>query len=109
MVKQTKIVCLCGSTKFKDEFIYHTKRLTLDGYIVLSVGVFSHQEPETLAPDVIDALNELHLRKIDIADEVLAICPGDYIGEGLKRELEYAKSLNIPIQYDKTKVEKEGK
>jgi hypothetical protein len=42
MIGKYKIITLCGSTKFKDEFIAEQKRLTLEGNIVISVGLFGH-------------------------------------------------------------------
>ena len=37
MVGKYKVITLCGSTRFKDEFIEAQKRLTLEGNIVISV------------------------------------------------------------------------
>ena len=42
MIQNYKIVTLCGSTRFKEQFIEAQKRLTLDGCIVISVGLFGH-------------------------------------------------------------------
>ena len=42
MIQQYKIVTLCGSTRFKEQFIEAQKRLTLEGCIVISVGLFGH-------------------------------------------------------------------
>ena len=42
MIKDYKIVTLCGSTRFKEQFIETQKKLTLDGCIVISVGLFGH-------------------------------------------------------------------
>jgi hypothetical protein len=47
-----KIVCLCGSTKFKDLFIRHQERLTLQGCIVLSVGLFGHKVYESSEEEI---------------------------------------------------------
>ena len=69
------IVCLCGSTKFKKEFIEANKRITLSGKIVLSVGMFGHQEGIDMNGPVKKMLDELHLRKIDLAGEVFVINP----------------------------------
>jgi hypothetical protein len=68
-------VCLCGSTRFKRQFIEANYRETMAGCIVLSVGWFSHADAEVYAPteDEKRALDELHLRKIDLSDEILVI------------------------------------
>jgi hypothetical protein len=96
-----RIVCLCGSTRFKQQFIEANFRETMAGKIVLSVGWFSHADAEVYAPTEEEkrALDELHLRKIDLADEVLVINPGGYIGESTKREVMHAYKTGKPVHY----------
>lgn len=100
------IVCLCGSTRFWREFQAANLRETLAGKIVLSIGAASGTEDEhfgNLPRDEYDRvkamLDELHLRKIDLADEVLVLNKGGYIGESTSREIAYAQSLGTPIRY----------
>ncbi len=100
--QKPKIVCLCGSTRFMQHFFEAGWQYTLDGYIVLSVGVCKHAEDhggEKLGQDVADMLDELHLRKIDLADEVMILNVGGYIGESTQKELDYAKKLGKRIIY----------
>lgn len=102
IMPQTRIVCLCGSTRFMDAFFDAGWEFTLKGYIVLSVGVCKHAEhhgAEALGQDVVDKLDELHLRKIDLADEVMILNVDGYIGESTRKEIEYAKLLGKPINY----------
>lgn len=90
-----RIVCLCGSTRFMDAFFEAGWQCTLNGKIVLSVGVCKHAEHhggEALGQDVADRLDELHLRKIDLADEVFILNVGGYIGKSTRKELEYARA-----------------
>ena len=94
-----RIICLCGSTRFKAEFEAANRDLTLDGKIVLSVGLFGHHEGLDMTGPVKANLDELHLRKIDLADEVLVINPEGYIGESTTREIAYAESTGTPIRY----------
>lgn len=97
-----KIVCLCGSTRFMDKFFEVGWDFTLKGYVVLSVGVCKHSKDhggEALGQDVADRLDELHLRKIDLADEVYVLNVDGYIGDSTRKEIEYAKSLGKPISY----------
>jgi hypothetical protein len=97
-----QIVCLCGSTRFMDAFHDAGWQLTLDGQIVLSVGVCKHAEDhggEALGEDVAQRLDELHFRKIDLADRVLILNVGGYIGESTRREIEYAKGLGKVLTY----------
>lgn len=87
------VVCLCGSTRFMDAFFDEGWRLTLEGKIVLSVGVCKHAKhhgAEALGQDVADRLDDLHLRKIDLANEVRILNVGGYIGPSTSRELQYA-------------------
>ena len=42
MVGHYKVITLCGSTRFKEQFFEVQKRLTLEGNIVISVGLFGH-------------------------------------------------------------------
>ena len=76
-----KVITLCGSTKFKDEFLEIQKRLTLEGNIVISVGLFGHSgDEEVWNPGIKDMLDDMHLRKIDMADEIYVINVGGYVG-----------------------------
>ena len=92
-----KIVCLCGSTRFMQQFFDMGWELSLAGQIVLSVGVCKHVGPEghggeALGQDVADKLDELHKRKIDLADWVIVLNVGGYIGESTRAEIEHASS-----------------
>jgi hypothetical protein len=100
MVGKYKVITLCGSTRFKDEFIATQKRLSLEGCIVISVGLFGHSGDEEVSrPGVKEMLDDMHLRKIDMADDVMVINPGGYIGQSTRREIEYAKSVGKPVNY----------
>lgn len=97
-----KIVCLCGSTRFMDKFFEVGWDFTLKGYIVLSVGVCKHATDhggEALGQEVADKLDELHLRKIALADEVYILNVNGYIGDSTRKEIEYARSIGKPISY----------
>ena len=96
------IVCLCGSTRFMQEFFDYGWTFTMMGYIVLSVGVCKHAEHhggEALGGETARMLAELHYRKIDMADEVFIINKDGYIGESTAREIEYAKARGKFIAY----------
>lgn len=96
-----KIVCLCGSTKFRKEFEDANFRETMAGNIVLSVGFFAHSDKErhTLTPDEKIRLDQLHKWKIDLADEILVINVGDYIGESTRSEIEHARATGKRVRY----------
>lgn len=100
MIKNYKIVTLCGSTRFKEQFIEAQKRLTLEGSIVISVGLFGHSgDEEVWKPGTKEMLDDMHLRKIDMADEIYVINVGGYIGESTKREIAYAEKTRKTINY----------
>jgi len=97
-----RIVCLCGSTRFMDTFHSVGWQLTLDGDIVLTVGVCKHAEDhggEALGQDVAEKLDELHKRKIDLCDVVWVLNVNGYIGESTAAEIEYAKEKLKHIVY----------
>ena len=80
MVQNYKVVTLCGSTRFKEQYIEVQKRLTLEGCIVISVGLFGHSgDEEVWKPGTKEMLDDMHLRKIDMADEIFVINVGGYI------------------------------
>lgn len=94
------VITLCGSTRFKEEFIAEQKRLTLEGNIVISVGLFGHTgDIEVLAEGVKEMLDDMHFRKIDMADEIFVINVGGYIGSSTRNEIEYAKLTKKNIRY----------
>ena len=97
-----KVVCLCGSTRFMDAFHDMGWALTLEGQIVLTVGVCKHAEDhggEALGQDVADKLDELHRRKIDLADWVFVLNVGGYIGSSTRGEIEYAHATGKHVGY----------
>ena len=76
------------------------KRLTLEGYIVISVGLFGHSgDDEVWKPGTKEMLDDMHLRKIELADEIFVINVGGYIGESTRREIEYAENTGKKIYY----------
>jgi len=100
------ITALCGSTRFKSEINKVNAELTLRGELVISLGVFGHVDmpdrPDlwtTNGSDDKRMLDELHKRKIDLADRVLVINVGGYIGESTRNEIEYAEARGKPVDY----------
>ena len=100
MVKNYKVITLCGSTKFKDEFLQAQKDLTLKGNIVISVGLFGHSgDNEVWTEGTKEMLDDMHKRKIDMADEIFVINVNGYIGESSKSEIEYAQKTKKKVNY----------
>ena len=99
MVGRFKVITLCGSVKFKDDFLAVQKRLSINGNIVLSVGFFDFDEGEIVTHEIKQMLGDMHKRKIDMADEIYVINKGGYIGESTKSEIEYAIKNNKKVNY----------
>ena len=107
MVGKYKVITLCGSTRFKDAFIEAQKALTLEGNIVISVGLFGHSGDsevwEGMTEDTLtrtkEMLDDMHKRKIDMADEIYVINVNGYIGDSTKSEIQYALSTGKDVRY----------
>lgn len=107
MKKKYKVITLCGSTRFKDEFLEVQKKLTLAGNIVISVGLFGHSgdkevwenQNEDTRTKTKEMLDDMHKRKIDMSDEIFVINVGGYIGESTKSEIEYALKNGKKVRY----------
>lgn len=107
MVDRYPVITLCGSTRFKNEFYEAQKRLTLEGNIVISVGLFGHSgdsevwdgmDEGTLSKTK-EMLDDMHKRKIDMADCIYVINVGGYIGNSTKSDIEYAKAHGKVVEY----------
>lgn len=102
MIGKYKIITLCGSTRFKDEFLKVQKQLTLEGNIVISVGFFEHADGEfenDITPEIKVMFDDMHKRKIDMSDEIYVINKNGYIGESTKSEIEYAIKTGKRVDY----------
>lgn len=102
-----KVITLCGSTRFKNEFMEVQKRLTLEGNIVISVGLFGHSGDNEVWENMDEGtltktkemLDDMHKRKIDMADEIFVINVGGYIGSSTRSEIEYAQATRKTVRY----------
>lgn len=97
-MKKYNIITLCGSTRFKDEFMAVQKKLTLEGNIVISLGVFAHSG-DIISNEEKIMLGEMHKRKIDMSDEIFVINVDGYIGDSTRSEIEYAKLCGKKIRF----------
>lgn len=101
------VITLCGSTRFKEEFFEVQKKLTLEGNIVISVGLFGHSGDDEVWDGMDEGtlgktkamLDDMHKRKIDMADSIYVINVGGYIGESTKSEIEYAIARGKKVEY----------
>src|SRR3954447_16930742 len=104
MEDQLKVITLCGSTKFEAEFAEVNQRLTMEGCVVISLGMFSLPELPDYdwtadSSDLRGRLGGVHFHKIRRADEVYVVDPGGYVGESPRREIAYAESLGKPVRH----------
>ncbi|KEZ90170.1 MULTISPECIES: hypothetical protein [Clostridia] len=99
MIGKYRVVTLCGSTRFKDYFMNVQKTLTLDGYIVISVGLFGDSEDDEWTEGTKKMLDDMHKRKIDMADEIFVINVDGYIGDSTRSEIEYAIKTGKGVTY----------
>ncbi|MBP7402047.1 MAG: hypothetical protein KBA30_05465 [Clostridia bacterium] len=100
MVGKYKVITLCGSTRFKDAFLEAQKRLTLEGNIVISVGLFGHSGDDAVWTEgTKDMLDDMHKRKIDMADEIFVINVGGYVGSSTRSEIGYAEATGKAVRY----------
>ena len=90
-----KIVTLCGSIRFKEDFIKAQNELTLQGNIVISIEFFQ----TAVSDDIKSMLDEMHKTKIDMAHEIFVINKGGYIGSSTRNEINYALKTGKPVQY----------
>ena len=98
MEARPQIVCLCGSTRFAEEFRAVNRDLTLAGTIVVAPAEYGHAGNQ-ITEGQKATLGALHLAKIDLADRVVVVNPGGYIGESTRREINYAQKAGKPVEY----------
>ena len=95
MTNRPEIVCICGSAKFMAEMRAANRELTFAGVIVVAPS----EADESPTPEQKTVLDALHLRKIDLADRVLIVNPGGYVGDSARREIAYAQTVGKPITF----------
>ena len=98
MIGNYKVITLCGSTRFKEDFERVNRELTLMGNIVISVGCFGHSG-DTFTEEQKVMLDDIHKRKIDMADAIYVINKDGYIGSSTRSEIQYALRLDKQIIY----------
>ena len=101
------VITLCGSTRFKDQFMEAQKKLTLEGNIVISVGLFGHSGDSEVWENMDEGtltktkemLDDIHKRKIDMSDEIFVINVGGYIGDSTRSDIEYTLAHGKKVRY----------
>lgn len=98
-MKKYPVITLCGSSKFKDDFMRVQKELTLQGNIVLSLGLFSHYDHEIITKQEEVLLKDIHLERILLSDAIYVINKDGDIGSSTKQEIEFAKKNHKKVMY----------
>lgn len=93
------IITLCGSTRFKDEFLKAQRDLTLAGHIVLTVGLFGHADNILLTSEEKIRLDNLHKEKINMSDAIYVINKDGYIGESTFSEIDWAYRMKKEVYF----------
>jgi hypothetical protein len=94
-----RVVTLCGSSRFMEQYQAAMKSETLAGRIAIGMGMFGHRDGLDMDGPIKAMLDELHLRKIDLADEVLVVNVGGYIGKSTLNEISYARQTGKPVRF----------
>lgn len=96
------IVCLCGSMRFEDEIREAAREESIAGHIVV-LPLCNMRQPHPLWNDEADRikgdLDRLHKAKIDLANEIVVVAPGGYIGDSTRSEIAYAEAHGKPVRY----------
>ncbi len=109
IMKKPKIICICGSTRFADLHAIARWEFEKNGKaICLMINYLPQWYADKQGWNGNDhhgeksgnkeALDELHFRKIDLADEIFVINKDGYIGESTRKEIEYAEKLGKPVK-----------
>ena len=105
----TKVITLCGSTRFPQAFDLANMHLSMQGHVVIGLGCFGHadlppgakfltSDGDEKTPEK-QALDSLHFRKIDLSDEIFVINVGGYVGSSTKREIAYAEAHGKTVRF----------
>jgi hypothetical protein len=95
-----KVVTLCGSSRFREEIRDVGRRESLAGHVVLGSWSFSHAEGVALDAETIARLKTTHFHMIRIADEVVIVAPGGYMGPATLDEKAYAEFIGKPVRVE---------
>lgn len=99
-----EVITLCGSTRFEELFTLLNEKLTLDRFVVFTLGLFGQEKGQDKGKRIITErmkqdLDYVHKRKIFLSDAILIINPDGYIGESTRSEIQFAEALQKRIIY----------
>ncbi len=97
--ERPRVITLCGSTKFMDEFTRANQDLTLKGNVVFSVATTAYEGSGNVSAAQKSLLDSIHLEKIRLSDAIFVLNVGGYIGPSTAREIEYARRIGRAVCY----------
>src|SRR5699024_9874721 len=98
MRDRPEVVCICGSARFAREMREANPDLTSAGIIAVARGEAGDASGSSSSEQK-EMLDVLHLRKSDLADRVLVVSPGGYVGEPTSKEIAYARANGKPVSF----------
>ena len=99
-----KVITICGSLKFIEEMKYYAEKLGLEGNCVLSI-IYPTKDREKYTNEEIDLLQKEHFKRIELSDAIFVVNKNGYIGEAVRKEIDYAIELNKEVLYLENKIE----
>lgn len=101
MNRKFRVITLCGSSRFRKDFIEVEKYLTSRGYIVITPSLYEHDGDTKYfyGTNLKETFDEMQKQKIDMADEIMIINIDRYIGPSTREQINYAKSIGKPVHY----------
>ena len=106
-MERPKIIVLCGSSRFVDIMavcawiIERDEKAITMGLHLLPAWYCKGNIPDHLAEHegFAEEMDTLHLRKIDLADEIFVVNYSDYVGLSTANEVNYAKNTGKHIRW----------
>ena len=95
---QYQTTTICGSMRFFPHMLDAANKLSRERYVVIMPFVRFSAGEQLSDPDK-RMLDDMHIYKISISDEIHVVTVENYIGESTRREIEFAKRSGKPITY----------
>jgi len=99
---QDDVITLCGSIRFKDDFMREGERLTKLGYVVLMPSIWHYLSDSNLdeaETELKALLTVIHFKKILMSNTIHVINKRGYIGNQTAVEIVYASAFGLKITY----------
>lgn len=111
MPNPTTVLVISGSTRFIEEMRELESKLTWLGYLVFAPTKCDLKAPNPLWDDPVELkagaerLAKVHYAAMCRASRMIVY--GDYVGESVREEIRFAKSIGLPIWFTNEKFAEE--